>query len=375
MDDTILTAGNRLGRRVPRLEVRGRDEGEILALAPALVCDRIHWDSEQAMSAAEVAAALPYDAWSRQWSDGQHRVWVPQGAGEQARRDIAQWCADHGIAHQNMRVELGVPFRDVDAIPDGLFGELVMAAVDWLFPRSFAIRRKLMADLDVIDDEDVRSMMYLFVSDHADRYDADRLGRNGSLTFLVFMLGKLRKWPQDAARTAYGRTAMDDELRFRRLDDELLATMHRPATDADLAAATQTTIADVRRRRQAVTTIRALRMPRPLVVTPEAEDADAIGVHQLALATEEATCDASIERATAHALTRAVLEACIRTDGRGGLKTDPLALACTYLSFWGERSRQEVAEQLGVMPKTVGAAVTRAVATLGQEPAVRDLRD
>lgn len=375
MDDTIRTAGNRLGRRVPLLEVRGHDESDILAMAPAMVCDRVHWDGDHEVDVAAVVASLAYPAYTRRWSDGQHRVWVDEGRGEQARRDIAQWCADHGVVHQNMRVECGVPFRDVDSIPHGLFGELVMAAVDWLYPRSFAIRRKLMADLDIIDDDDVRSMMYLFVSDHADRYDADRLGRNGTLTFLVFMLGKLRKWPQDAARAAYGRTAVDDQMRFRRLDDESLSTVHRPVTDVELAQATTSSVADVRRRRQAVSTIHALRMPRSLVARPDAEDSGAVAIEQLALATEEQACDTSIERATAHALTRAVLESCVQGDGRGGLRTDPLALACTYLSFWGEKSRQEVAEQLGVMPKTVGAAVSRAVTALGREPEVASLRD
>ncbi len=58
--------------------------------------------------------------------------------------------------------------------------------MDWLFPRVNGIRRRLVADLDLVDDDDVRSMMYLFVSDHMDRYDADRTGRNGTLTLLAF---------------------------------------------------------------------------------------------------------------------------------------------------------------------------------------------
>ena len=47
----------------------------------------------------------------------------------------------------------------------------------------------------------------------------------------------------------------------------------------------------------------------------------------------------------------------------------PLALAATYLSFWQECSRTEVAQALHVSPKTAGAAITRTVAQLAQERA------
>ncbi len=365
-EDLLITASNRQGRRIPRLVVRGMDEGEILALAPAMVCDRVHWDGDAAVSTHDIVTALPYEAATRRWSDGQHRIWVPQGMGAQARDDIAQWCQENDVAAHNMRVETGVPFRNVDAIPDGLFGELVMAAVDWLYPRTFAIRRKLMADLDLIDDDDVRSMMYLFISDHADRYDADRLGRNGTLTFLVFMLGKLRKWPQDAARAAYGRTTIDDQLRFRRLEDESLATQHRRTTDAELAELTGTTVGDVRKRRQAVATTHALRVPRSLVSRADDDDAQSVSCDQVGLIAAETADDACLSRATAQVLTRAVLDSCLRRDRSGALRADAMALACTYLTFWGERTRQDVAQALGVLPKAVGAAVTRSVSAMGE---------
>lgn len=211
-DDTIVTSTHRLGRRVPALVVDGLDESEILAFAPPMVCDRVHWDTVDDFDPAVLLPDLGMPGWTRRWSDGQHRVWVPEGRGYEAREVIREWCLAQGVEAVNLRVEAGVPFRDLDRIPGTLLPDLIAAAVDWLYPRLYAIRRKLVADLDLIDDQDVRSMMYLFVSDHADRYDAGREGRNGTLTFLAFMIGKLRTWPQDAARNAYGRGVVSDRM-------------------------------------------------------------------------------------------------------------------------------------------------------------------
>jgi len=189
---------------------------EILAHAPPLVCDRVHWDTVEEFDARRVLPVIEQElgiaAHTRLWSDGQHRVWVPVGHGYDAREVLRQWCEANEVEAVNMRVETEVPFRDLALIPGSLLPDLIAAAVDWLYPRLHAIRRKLVADLDLLDDDDVRSMMYLFVSDHMDRFDADREGRNGTLTLLAFLIGKLRNWPQDAARQAYGRGVVGDRL-------------------------------------------------------------------------------------------------------------------------------------------------------------------
>jgi DNA-directed RNA polymerase specialized sigma24 family protein len=50
---------------------------------------------------------------------------------------------------------------------------------------------------------------------------------------------------------------------------------------------------------------------------------------------------------------------------RGTSPADPMALAAVFLSFWGELSRQELAAELGVLPKTAAAAVQRVIAQVG----------
>ncbi|MBI1350185.1 MAG: hypothetical protein GC156_03615 [Actinomycetales bacterium] len=354
-DDTIITATHRVGRRVPNLTVGGLDETEILAFAPPMVCDRVHWDAVGDFDARQVLADLPMDAWTRQWSDGQHRVWVPQGLGHEARDLIRAWCVDHEVEAVNIRVEAGVPFRDLDRIPGTLLPDLLAAAVDWLYPRLYAIRRKLVADLDLVDDQDVHSMMYLFVSDHADRYDAGREGRNGMLNFLAFMIGKLRTWPQDAARSAYGRGVVSDRIALTRAADEIAALEQRPATEAELAAALKTSVTDLRRREQAIRALSGMRNYHSLV--SDSTDSELTDTVQVA-------DDVDVEfDATAHErnaqLTRAIMAAVNNPESTGRRAQDPLALAAVYLSFWEDLSRPEVARELDVLPKTAAAAVSR----------------
>jgi hypothetical protein len=364
LDDTIITSNKRVGRRVPNLVVDGRDESEILAYAPPMVCDRVHWDTVDDFDARLLLPDLGVEAYTRQWSDGQHRVWVPEGRGYEARELIREWCASHDVEAVNIRVEAGVPFRDLDRIPGTLLPDLLAAAVDWLYPRLYAIRRKIVADLDLIDDQDVRSMMYLFVSDHADRYDAGREGRNGTLNFLAFMIGKLRTWPQDAARNAYGRGVVSDRMALSKAADVIAATEQRPATEEELAAALRTSVTDLRRREQAISTLSGMRHYQSLV--SESSDGDVLDSVQVA-------SDVDVEfDATAHdrnaQLTRAIMAAVNNPEGGGRRAQDPLALAAVYLSFWEDLSRPEVARELDVLPKTAAAAVTRvldSVATSG----------
>jgi hypothetical protein len=228
-DDVIVTASNRLGRKVPNLVVRGMDEREILGHAPAMTCDRVHWDTVDAFDARSLVGELGMTAYTRQWSDGQHRVWVAEGQGYEARERIREWCAAHDVEAVNVRVEAKVPFRDLDRVPAPLVPELISAALDWLYPRSHAIRAKVVADLELVDADDVRSMMYLFISDHLDRYDADREGRNGTLNLLAFLIGKLRTWPQDLTRTAFGRNVVSDRIALHRAVDGVAAAEHRGA--------------------------------------------------------------------------------------------------------------------------------------------------
>ncbi len=354
-DDTIVTASHRIGRRVPNLVVSGIDESEILAHAPAMVCDRVHWDTVDDFDARSLLPDMGMPAYTRQWSDGQHRVWVPEGSGYDAREVIREWCVAHDVEAVNIRVEAKVPFRDLDAIPGTLLPDLIAAAVEWLYPRLYAIRRKIVADLDLIDDQDVRSMMYLFVSDHADRYDAGREGRNGTLNFLAFMIGKLRTWPQDAARNAYGRGVVSDRQTLSRAADVIAATEQRPATEEELAGALRTSVTDLRKREQAISTLSGMRNYQSLV--SESSDGDQLDLVQVA-SDVDVEFDATTHDRNAQ-LTRSIMAAVNNPEAGGRRAQDPLALAAVYLSFWEDLSRPEVARELDVLPKTAAAAVTR----------------
>jgi len=360
-DDSIVTANHRVSRRIPDMVVGDLTERDILAMAPAMVCDRIHWSTSEPMDLTKLIADLPLEARSRAWSDGQSRIWVDEGQGQQARELIRQWCTEHDVEVMNMRVESAVPFRDVDSIPGDLFAQLLLVTTDWLYPRTFAIRRKLVADLELIDDEDTRSMMYLFISDHADRFDADRVGKNGTLNFATFMLGKLRKWPQDAARAAWGRTLIDDHMHLNQAIDDSIATLHRRPTEFELASRMKTSVSDLRRRELAVAEVSGMRNYDSIISGGMGEDS--VGV-------DAADCvDVSRDGTSFQVdamLTKAIIDSIMTpTSSRGISPADPMALAAVYLSFWGELSRQELAAELGVLPKTAAASVQRVTSQIG----------
>ena len=230
--------------RIPDLVVDGMPEQAILADAPVMTCDRLHWDGP-ALDLHALAGALPMRAWTRQWSDGRHRIWVEQGLGPVARERIAEATPARGL-----RIDSAVSFRDLDGIPRGRVPALIEAAVAWLYPRTLPIRRKLVADLDLVEDEDVRPMMYLFVWDHLDRFAPRHGGRMGPLILCAFLLAKMRTWPQDASRAAYGRTVVDDQQAVNRAFESFVHAHHRVPTEAELAQACGVEVAELRRRRR-----------------------------------------------------------------------------------------------------------------------------
>ncbi len=357
-DEVIVTAQNRLGRRVPDLIVRGMSERDILEKAPAMICDRIHWDVVDGCDMSALLAHLGQGVFTRRWSDGQFRIWVPEGTGYAYRDQIRAWALANEVELVNARVEPKVPFRDLDSVPDGLVEELIAACTEWLFARSYLVRRKLVTELELVEDEDVYSLMYLFVHDHADRFDSDRAGRNGTLNFTAFMFGKLRTWPQDAARTAYGRTMVSDRIALHRAHEGSLAAYGRPANEVDRAAALGVKVTELRRREDAIATLAGLRnhdeligweVDRDLGTDLEGGDSGSDGVDAYDRAAE---------------ITKAILEAVSDDSPNAKRPHDSLALAATYLTFWEGQSRVQVAKELEILPKTASAALSRVLERL-----------
>lgn len=339
-------------------------EGEIFALAPSSICDRVHWSLVDEVDLVGLLPALEASgivARTRHWSDGQQRIWVDAGLGHQARERVLAWCQEQGIETFNMRVESGVPFRDVDSIPDGLFPELVAAAVEWLYPRIASVRHRMTQVLESVTDEDIRSMLYLFISDHADRYDDDRAGINGPLNFLSFILGKVRTWPQDMARSTFGRGVANDRVALHQAVQRLTSDEGRPPTELERAMALGTTVTDLRRREAAIAAMDRIRWYEPLGAGGvESEDGFEV---QIASSDNVETSPESYARAAS--VTRAVLEASAEPHGRGD--ADPLALAAIYLAFWEDLSKADVARELDTLPKTANAAITRVTKALDPE--------
>ena len=115
-------------------------------------------------------------------------------------------------------------------------------------------------------------MMFLFIYDHVDRFDSGRQGANGTLNFTAFMMGKLRTWPQDAARTAYGRAIVSDRVAVSRAAESIAINEMRSSTETDRANALGTSVTDLRRREAAIATLSSLRNHQSLAVRSHGSD-------------------------------------------------------------------------------------------------------
>ncbi len=357
-DETTATARNRQMRRLPNLTVDGVDEADIFDQAPVMRTDRVYWTSDSAIDLDEIVAALPFDAWTRPWSDGTLRVWVAEGHGARARDAIRDWCESRGVEAFNLRVEKGVPFRDLSLIPEVQLSGLISACVEWLMPHTVMIQRRLVAEIPGIDEDDVKGMMYLFVHDHADRFDSGRQGRNGTLNFTAFILGKMRTWPQDLARATFGRTTVNDRVALKQVHDDFATSHGRTPTEVERADALGLSVTDLRAREAAVSGLVNLRYADSVLSGGEGVD----------LADEdEDVPDAAMDPTMRAALTSAIMQAVYDPKGTGRRSVDPLGLAAVYLMFWEGLSRSEIAEQLGVLPKTVTAALGRTMREIDAE--------
>jgi len=363
-DDRLVTSSGRSGRRLPDLRVGDQDETAIFALAPAFDADRIHWTGTPDLDVPAMIDGWDIDAWTRSWGDGQPRVWVRAGKGDHARELVRNWCEEHDFEPANLRVEKSVAFRDLSLVPEPTVPELVGAAVDWLFPRTGQIRYRLAQELEITDDDDVRSLMYLFIHDLVDRYDDRKEGKNGRVNFLTFVLGKLRNWPLDVARAQHGRTVAADRLTLARINEQSQASLGRVATESERAEALGVSVTELREREGTISALAAMRYYTP--VDSASETADRVEADIVRDA--DVDVDSAIAEVERNAsLTRALVAAVHDRSGTGRAGSDPLALAAVYLTFWEGRSRSQVAEDLGVSAKVAGTSLQRGLDKLAVE--------
>lgn len=357
----VTTKSGRIGRRLPNLVVDGHTESEIFALAPAFDADRVHWQflDDELDQPALVSLAQSYlpMAWVRHWSDAQPRIWVPVGEGDGARTAIRQCFEDLGVGLHNLRIERRVTFRDLSTIPHDLLTNLIREAAEWVWPRIGHIRQRLANELQ-IDDEETQALLYFFVHDLVDRYDDRRSGANGALNFLTFVMGKVRGWPLDVARTAHGRNVVNDQVEFHRLREHFTAEFGREPNEVERARALNVPVADLRRREQ---TVRALAQSRWLDELSAVDDEGASVEHHAMAVDAEA-----MRRQRDAALTASLLAA---VDVDKSRSTDTLGLAAVYLSFWEGRGRTDIAEDLQVSPKVVTSAMDRLLRRMAEDGA------
>lgn len=354
----IRTATDRVGMRIPDLVIDGRSEHEILAAAPVLTCDRVYFTTDREVDIQQIADRLPMKAYTRAWSDGTHRIWVDAGNGDAARTGIKKILADLEVEVSNARIDRSVGFRDLSEIDGTLIGELTSACANWLYSRSGNIQARIVAEIEELDEADMLGMLYLFVHDHLDRFDGERVGKNGRVNLTAFMYGKLRNWPQDLVRARYGRTLIDDRVALHRIDDEIAREHGRTATIHDRARALGVSVTDLHQREGTLLALNSLSI----------DEAHEDGHQVLSIADDEADTERQGMEADAQAeLTRRMLDAVHQPGSTKKRDQNPLGLVSMYLLCWEDQNRAQIAETMEVMPKTVTAALSRVTEGMDKE--------
>ena len=164
-----------------------------------------------------------------------------------------------------------------------------------------------------------------------------------------------------AVRAAWGRTLIDDHMHMNQAIDDSMATLHRRPTESELADRMKTSVSDLRKREIAVAEVAGMRNYDSIISGVMGEDSEGVDAADSVDVADDGTSfqiDAM--------LTKAIMESVMSpVSTRGTSPADPMALAAVYLSFWGELSRQELAAELDVLPKTAAAAVQRVITQVG----------
>jgi hypothetical protein len=366
---TIGSTPNPNPNNLPFLTVDGVHETDIFAYAPVIATDRITWTGPKDFDASIIVDYLPGPAWTRQWSDGDHRIWVPAGTGQDSRIIIKQWLASHDVPESGMRIYADTTYRDLSLIPDDLLDGLYHAAVEWLYSRNIAVRHRIMAEFD-IDDEDVKQELFFWVRDYTDRYDDTRIGTGARarrkttarptapLNYLGYLQGRVKSWPQDAARAHFSRGHVDEQLAMHRARDQFQSTHGREPSTDELAAALSVTANEVRRRQATIDTLSNFRNYIPIsTITHDADERpEAVDV------SDTVTDDqpASIDFTEAAALTRAIMNSVTGGKQAGERRdVDVLGLHCLFATTWAGMRTTSVASTLQAAPKTVSTALDR----------------
>lgn len=343
-------------------------EDEIIAMATLIdPADRLHYHADKDGELLNPTLVLPYltplfPAWTRQRSDMQGRIIVEAGNGEAAKQVLLEWAKEHNAPMPaGLRVESkGVSFLDVAAIPEDLRNGLVLGVMDaiWGLPAMAKIRGQIVADHDLVGDEDVWSMLYEFINDLFDQFNNTRESKMGThLNLTAFVWGKLKNWPQDLLRRSRGRGFVDTQVSINKAIDEFKSDNHRSPSTRELATHLSMTVDDLLAKQRMSETFTAMSFAAPLVSAFDGNDED----RSYVLADEAADTEAAaVMRSRNAALSRAVITAAKTRDKKSGPEyVDPIALTITHMTVWGEQSNSDVAVTLGVTQRAVTKAFSR----------------
>ncbi len=344
---------------IPPLVVNSLPESRIWALAPSDLHDMVHWRFDHDFDLAPLLAYLPAGCAGWVGVDDLIRVWTPLGEGDQMRVIIREWCAHVGLEPRRLRVERGTPFRDLTRLPDNILSGIIDGTLGWLERRGSRLAWLRLVALAGNDHDEARQLVRVWVLEMATKYQENRLGKGEvPLTFTAFCHGKFGHLPTDLDRKFRGNRIIDDEVTIATAYATHLETYGRVPTDAELAEAMSTTVADARERRATVAAITAQRLWDPITTGGVGSGDDEWRGHDIA--DDTPSLDANIlGLEESAALTKHIVQACVSIDDFGRPHVDPLGLTVTVLTLYHQYSQVQVASILQVASKTVASANER----------------
>ncbi len=336
----------------PALVFGGIPEAEGWSSAPLRARDRVHFRTNLALPLADLRADLPAGA-AASLDDGQslYRVDGACGSGDALAEFVKEWCHRHGLQTIGLRPETNVRRRNLDALAPAYLGDLCLH----YGPYSLKVLQRSMTTirLHIPESDDVQQRVAEWILEAATRYDAT-IG----VPFGAFLAERLARWVHELGRTAFGRTAVDAELRQQRAIAAYQQTNRTHPNDAELAALLGQSLTTVRRNTQTIAVLSGLRNIGSLdrdseIRLPYVTDATD--------ATDEIMSDVQ-QSLLSHALTTSCAPD-PTAGGRAG-QANVLGWVTWYATTWAGLTKTELSQSLGTSMRNINVHGERAGARM-----------
>jgi len=231
--------------------------------APLKTYDLVHFRVNGDLSKREVMDLTEEPAHLVIIEDGLYRVFTTRGDEVyQLISDAKQSRPEWGVS--GIRLERNLKRRDLDDLPRGFLNDLCRYYGEF----TKVLLRSKMSSIHkhISETDDIQQQIYVWVIDAVQRYDATT-----SIPFGAYLGKSLENWVFNLNRKAFGRSVADMELKHARAVAKFMTDFERIPSDEELAVLLETTVENVRRDAQLISTVVALRNQGALYTQEDTE--------------------------------------------------------------------------------------------------------